>query len=248
MTLSDAVGRATRALMDAGIEGAARDARMLVAAACGRPQVDLIAHADSALGTNAASRLGCTVARRAGREPVSRILGEREFYGRGFRLTPATLDPRPDTETLIDAALQVLAEDGSTSEPLRILDIGTGSGCLIVTLLAELPRAEGLATDICPSALAVALCNAERHGVAGRLRLRRADALEDIDGRYNLIVSNPPTFRATSSRGLMKRCADTIRMGRSMEVPAALKYTDALLGGLVRSWSAKRIRDGHCSK
>lgn len=192
LSLGEAVRRAAKALADTAIEPAPREARILVAAASGRPSIDLIAHADALLEAAAARRLAEFLERRARREPISRILGERDFYGRTFELSPATLDPRPDSETVVEAALEVLKEEGLSTQPIGILDIGTGSGCLIVTLLAELPSASGLATDISASALETALRNAQRHGVADRLVLRQADALEDVAGRYNLIVSNPP--------------------------------------------------------
>jgi release factor glutamine methyltransferase len=212
MTLAEAVRTATGVLQTAGIESAPRDARALVAAASQRPALDLIAHPDAGLGTGTADRLAVMIERRIEREPVSRIIGEREFYGRAFKITPATLDPRPDTETLVDAALELCAEQGSLRQPIRILDIGTGSGCLIVTLLSELPVAQGVATDISQAALAVAAANADRHGVADRLRLRQADALEGIDDRYDLIVCNPPYIRSDDIPGLARevRCYDPI--------------------------------------
>ncbi|MBU1211447.1 MAG: peptide chain release factor N(5)-glutamine methyltransferase [Alphaproteobacteria bacterium] len=192
-TLREAIALVTRTLTAVGIAGAAGDARIMTAVAAGRRTVDLIAHPEAVLNAAAALRLNEMAHRRVRHEPVSRILGEREFYGRRFEITPATLDPRPDSETLIGAALELLDEAGMRDgAPLRLIDIGTGSGCLIVTLLAELPAATGLATDICPAALAVALRNAERHGVCDRLRLRQCDMLEGMSGRYDLLVSNPP--------------------------------------------------------
>jgi len=192
-TLREATTLVTRTLTTAGIAGAAGDARILTAMAAGRRTVDLIARPEAVLDAAAALRLNEMAGRRSRHEPVSRILGEREFYGRRFEITPATLDPRPDSEILIDAALQLLDETGlREGAQLRLIDIGTGSGCLIVTLLAELPVATGLATDICPAALAVAQRNAERHGVSGRLRLRQSDMLEGMSERYNVLISNPP--------------------------------------------------------
>ena len=99
------------------------------------------------------ARLERCIARRRNREPVSRILGEREFYGRSFAISPATLDPRPDSETLIEAALERVRREGWDAAPLRILDVGTGSGCLLLTLLCELPNAVGIGTDISDAAL-----------------------------------------------------------------------------------------------
>jgi len=203
ISLREAVSTATQVLSDAGVAGAAGDARLLVSAATQRRTVDLIAHPDAQLDDVAAGGLNVMVARRTRCEPVSRILGEREFYGRAFEITPATLDPRPDSETIIEAALEVLnsapIEEGT---PLNIIDIGTGSGCLIVTLLAEFPAATGVATDICPEALTVAQRNAQRHGVADRLHLRQCDLLEEVDGCYNLLVSNPPYIPSNEIAGL----------------------------------------------
>ncbi|MFN4144148.1 peptide chain release factor N(5)-glutamine methyltransferase, partial [Aestuariivirga sp.] len=130
------------------------------------------------------------VERRAGREPVSRILGEREFYGRPFRVTPDVLDPRPDTETLVDGALRLVPANA------RLLDLGTGSGAIIVTLLAERPDASGVATDISPAALAVARENAERNGVLPRLDFAQGSWFGPVSGRFDLILSNPPYIPA----------------------------------------------------
>ncbi len=210
MTLAEAVRSAADALRTAGIEGASRDARALVAAAGHRQALDLIAQSEAPLGTGAAEHLAAMLKRRIEREPVSRIVGEREFYGRAFKITPATLDPRPDTETLVEAALEICGEAGAVQQPIRILDIGTGSGCLIVTLLAELPAASGTATDISEAALAIASQNASRHGVADRLRLRQADALDGVNERYDLIVCNPPYIPSGDIPGLARdvRCYD----------------------------------------
>ena len=140
---------AQQALAAAGVETPARDARLLVAAATGLGAAELICAAGSdASRTERRQRLAEFIERRCAREPVSRILGEREFFGRTFALSPATLDPRPDSETLIEAALAIVDAEAGASGPLRILDVGTGSGCLLVTLLAELPLATGVGTDI----------------------------------------------------------------------------------------------------
>ena len=117
--------------------------------------------------------------RRAKREPVSRILGWREFYGRPFTISPATLDPRPDSETLVESALEIVREEGwEGRQGLRILDVGTGTGCLLLTLLCEISGARGTGTDISPAALEVARANAERLQVADRALWLMADALE----------------------------------------------------------------------
>lgn len=126
--------------------------------------------------------------RRGGHEPVSRILGAREFYGRIFDLTEAVLDPRPDTETLVEVALAFLP----AGAPGRIIDLGTGSGNIVVTLLAERPLAEGVATDLSPSAIAVAKGNGARHRVATRLTLIETSWWHGLTGEFDLILSNPP--------------------------------------------------------
>jgi release factor glutamine methyltransferase len=192
MAAGDAVRQATRVLQQAGIDSAARDARLLVAAAAGLSTLDLLVEPERQLPGEAAAMLAAMLDRRQFREPVSRILGHKGFFGRDFELSPEVLDPRPDTETLVDAALSIAAEEGWTEAPIRILDIGTGSGCLLVTLLAELPQATGLGTDVSGPALAVAQANARRHGVEQRAAWRCARSLAGVDGRFDLVVSNPP--------------------------------------------------------
>ncbi len=132
--------------------------------------------------------------RRARREPVSHILGYREFWGRRFDVTPDVLDPRPETETLIACAL-----DGPA--PARVLDLGTGSGAILATLLAEWPNATGVATDLSDRALAVARRNLERHA-PGRFQTVRADWFSGLSGRFDLIVSNPPYITEAAMEAL----------------------------------------------
>jgi release factor glutamine methyltransferase len=185
----------TAALVGSGIEGPAADVRRLVAAVLDVSPARLLSEPERALTTAEFSALSGCVARRARREPVSRILGRRDFYGRSFAVSPATLDPRPDTETLVAAALEVTREERWDASPLRILDVGTGTGCLLLTLLCELPGARGTATDISAAALAVARGNAERLGVADRVSWLTADALETVSGSFHMLVSNPPYVR-----------------------------------------------------
>lgn len=191
LTAATAIKETSRRLRSIGIETAARDARLLVAAALGIDAVKLISQPGAELGSAVQSRLDNYVVRRLAREPVSRILGSRGFYGRDFEISSATLDPRPDSETLIEAALELIGESGRAA-PLRIIDIGTGSGCLLVTLLAELPQASGLGTDIDPGALQVAQRNARRHGVGSRADWTLARSLTGIGGAFDLVVANPP--------------------------------------------------------
>jgi release factor glutamine methyltransferase len=177
-----------RVLAGQGIETAALDARLLLQMACGLSHGEIVATPDGEASGEQAVSYRAMLARRAGRLPLSRIVGTREFYGRPFLIAPSVLDPRPDTETVIDAVL----ERFRARKQFRFLDLGTGSGIIVVTILCELPRAEAMATDISDGALAVARENAARHGVSDRLRLFHANWFMGIDERFDLIVSNPP--------------------------------------------------------
>lgn len=184
-----------RAELDkAGIETAGLDARLLLQHATGLSHETLIAEPERLVE---ADRFRALIARRRAREPVSRIKGGREFYGRSFILGPQTLDPRPDTETLIEAAL------ACAPRAPRLIDLGTGTGCILVTLLCELPEASGLGTDISEPALAIAKFNACRHGVADRACFMTANWFEGVAGRFDLILSNPPYIPTGEINGLM---------------------------------------------
>ena len=196
-TVRDALAAATATLRRAGIEDAGNDARRLLGAALGLSGAQVLASPETRLSTAQAATFAQLLGRRTAREPVSRILGEREFYGRTFKLSPATLDPRPDSETLIEVALGLVGEAGLRAAPLRILDVGTGTGCLLTSLLCELPNATGLGTDISEAALQTASDNARRLGVADRAAWRVADALDGLDGPFDIVVCNPPYIRTS---------------------------------------------------
>lgn len=195
VTAAAAIPASARLLKEAGIEGASRDARILVAAVLGLDAAGLLARPEARLSPAQKVALDDAINRRCAREPISRIMGVRGFYGRDFAISPATLDPRPDSETLCEAALELVGAGARQGARLRILDVGTGSGCLLVTLLAELSTATGLGTDICPEALKVAEANARRHGVAGRAGWQLTRSLQGIEGPYDLLVTNPPYVR-----------------------------------------------------
>ena len=201
-TVAAALQQATAALSRAGIERAGNDARWLLAEATGLSSAQVLARPEQALTLEQSRIFLAYVERRAQRAPLSRILGVREFYGRSFKLSPATLDPRPDSETLITAALELVREEGWLDAPLRILDVGTGTGCLLLTLLSELPKATGLGTDISAAALDTARENARRLGVAGRAAWRVADALGGVEGPFDILISNPPYIRSGEIGGL----------------------------------------------
>jgi len=200
--LDAALAQARAALAAAGVEEAALDARLLVCAAAGVTHAALAARPETALEAAQAARLATWLARRAAGEPVSRILGRRGFWSLDLLVTPDVLDPRPDTETLVSAALELVAERASQERPIRILDVGTGSGAILVTLLAELPRAVGLGSDISAEALEVAAENARRHGVADRAAWRTGRSLEGITEQFDLLVANPPYVATHEIAGL----------------------------------------------
>jgi release factor glutamine methyltransferase len=193
-------------LREAGIEMPELDARLLLCHAAALTHESFVARAGEALQPEAAVRLEALVRRRASREPISRITGTREFYGRSFLVDGSALDPRPDTETLIEVALALIEKTGRREEPLRLLDLGTGTGCILLTLLAELPKAHGLGTDLSPAALRLAEANARRLGVAGRASFLASDWLDAIHGEFDLIVSNPPYIAS----GEIKRLAPEV--------------------------------------
>jgi release factor glutamine methyltransferase len=185
------IGEFRARLAGAGIASAALDARVLVLDALGIDRTSAIADPKREVEADAVNRARDHLARRLRGEPVSRILGRREFYGRDFIITPATLDPRPDTETVVETALRLLS---GMSSPC-ILDLGTGSGAILVTLLCEIASAMGTGTDSSAAALEVACANARRLGVGERAAFMVADWVAGIDGRFDLIVSNPPYIR-----------------------------------------------------
>ncbi len=187
-TGAEALRDAAARLDSAGIDAPMRDARLLLAHALGVESSALLHLAHDALAPDTAATFNTLVQARARHQPLAQIRGWRAFWGRKMHVTPDVLDPRPDSETLIERAL-----DGPYE---TVLDLGTGSGALVVTLLAERRDAQAVAVDISPAALAVARLNAQRHGVARRLDLRISDWFDAVDGRFDLIICNPPYIDA----------------------------------------------------
>jgi release factor glutamine methyltransferase len=180
------------------------DARLLLQRAAGVSHEALIADPHLLVLPQAAAMFHALMSRRLAGEPVSRILGEREFYSRSFRITPAVLDPRPDTETLIAAALAFMPADRAC----RIIDLGTGSGIIGVTLLAERPEAHAVMTDISLEALAVARENAEHLGVLQRSSFVHGNWFAKARGPFDLILSNPPYIAQAILPGLSSEVRD----------------------------------------
>ncbi|MFM8376166.1 MAG: N5-glutamine methyltransferase family protein, partial [Phenylobacterium sp.] len=173
----------------AGVPGPVIDARVLVEAACGVTRADIVGDPYREISPEQAARLDDYLERRIRREPVSHILGRRGFWNIMLGVTPKVLTPRPETEVIVDHALR-LHPEGS---PFRVLDLGVGSGAILLAILAERPAARGMGVDVSEDALAVARDNAASLGMGGRVALLRGDwtaGLSDAD--FDLVVSNPP--------------------------------------------------------
>lgn len=206
-TIQERVATARQMLRDAGIgpQEAGFSARLLAEHVLGWNSTRYLASAHEVEPPQFAERYHALVARRATREPSAYITGLKEFWGLPLEVSPAVLIPRPETELIVEAALELFR--GRTG-PLAIADAGTGSGCLAVALARELPVASIVATDISEDALEVARRNAELHGVAARIRFVRADVLAGVDGPFDLIVGNPPYVRRGDRPALQPEVRD----------------------------------------
>ena len=200
MTVFEMVANAAQSLRAAGIDSAARDARALVAHALGVAANRIVLLGSNPIELKAQERLAGYLERRLRHEPVSKITGWRQFWGRDFHISKAVLDPRPETETVIVEALKHPAA--------TVLDLGTGSGILAVTLMAEWPKAQALATDISPAALAVASKNAARYDIGDRLSFAQSNWFEGVQGEFDLIVANPPYIAMEEMAGLDRDVRD----------------------------------------
>ena len=195
LTLRDAIAT----LRVAGIEDAPRDARLLLAKAMGVPADRLTLHLQDPLSAQAAQAFAALITTRSARQPMAQILGERLFWGRSFEVTRDTLDPRPETEVLVHQAIK---------QPFaNMLDLGTGSGCILISCLLAMPMATGLGVDISDAALRVAARNAARHGVTGASFLA-SDWLRGVTGSFDLIVSNPPYIAQAEMAALAPEVRD----------------------------------------
>ncbi len=203
-TLGTAYRWAVAELQAAGVDTPQRDARELLAAAAGIDSAMVLVDPGRAVQPEARVVFAGYVERRArGREPVARILGTRGFYGLELEVTPATLDPRPDTETIIEAARELAGQGAWAGRaPRSILDIGTGTGAIIIALLSVFSDAHGVAVDLDERVLETAARNAERAGVTARVELRKASWADGIAGPFDLVVSNPPYIPTAEIAGL----------------------------------------------
>jgi release factor glutamine methyltransferase len=191
---AEALRAAAARLASAGVEEAQREARLLLRWASGLDAAALAIRLDEAMEADEAARFADGVARRAARSPLSHVTGRRAFWRFEFAVTPDVLDPRPETELLVAAALE---------RPFaRVLDLGVGSGCILLSLLAERPAATGLGVDASPPALAIAAANAAALGVADRAELRPGDWLDAVAGSFDLVMANPPYLATGELAGL----------------------------------------------
>jgi release factor glutamine methyltransferase len=202
MMTVDAARRALAARFTAaGIDSAELDARLLTGHALGLELTGMVRAASRTLTLDEADRLDALACRRLAGEPVARILGHKEFWGLPLALSPATLVPRPDTETVVELALEMLRENPAR-QGARIADLGTGTGAILLALLSELHGAVGIGTDISQEALQTARGNATRLGFADRASFIRCDYATGLTGPFDLIVSNPPYIRSGDIDGL----------------------------------------------
>ena len=203
--LSHHLQAAAAALRQAGLEESAFEARALIAGVLSVSREDMLAHPERPVTAADAARLADGLARRASGEPLARITGVREFWSLPIRLGPDTLVPRPETETVVEEVLSRIADrDGDYS----ILDLGTGSGCLLFALLSELPRARGLGIDGSTDALAIAAQNAEILGFSDRVRFRAGNWGAGLKGAFDIIVANPPYIALRDKAALPREVRD----------------------------------------
>ena len=202
MTRAEGLALATSRLKDAGVETPSLDAKLLLLATESIESSSLIADPDAPL--TAQKAFDSAIERRCHREPVSKILGYRDFWTHRFIVSPDVLDPRPDTELLIETALTETAQN----TPNRILDLGTGSGCILLSLLSEIPGARGVGTDLSDAALDIANRNAERLKLSDRVDFLISDWFSALDETFPLVVSNPPYISTTENVTLSPEVID----------------------------------------
>ena len=210
ISIAEAVLEGAQVLRRAGVVEARREAASLLAHATTSNRTYLITHADAKLSSTVVEHFRSLVERRARGEPLQYITGHTEFFKLDFEVTPDVLIPRPETELLVEIALALLGAQPSALAP-EICDVGTGSGCIIISILHELNKARGVGLDISLAALSVARRNAARHDTAARLRLAQSDGFSALDpqlAQFDMIVSNPPYIAAGELPGLQREVRD----------------------------------------
>ncbi|MHC5231852.1 peptide chain release factor N(5)-glutamine methyltransferase [Brucella sp. LJL56] len=195
---------ARKQLRDVGLDTPDLDARLLVEWATGKTRLDLISAPEQLIDSEAVEKLYDALDRRVKGEPVHRIMGARDFFGLSFRLSAETLEPRPDTEVLVELVIPTLEALAAKTSTLELLDMGTGTGAIIISLLHHFERAHGIGLDMAEGALAMARINATANGVGDRFAALRSDWFENVCGRFHLIVSNPPYIPYEDIAGLSR--------------------------------------------
>jgi release factor glutamine methyltransferase len=204
-TIGSTIGQVAAALVEAGFDEARRRARRLVAAALDLSPVEVLARTDRMIASDQGERVAAMLRRMLAHEPLSRILGTREFWGLEFTLSADTLDPRPETETVVEAVLARLPE---REWPYRFLDLGTGTGCLLLALLSEYPAATGIGVDLAPGAAATATRNTERLGLGTRAAFVVGNWAMGLEGVFDAVVANPPYIASADMAGLPPEVRD----------------------------------------
>ncbi len=199
---------ARRRFEDAGLADADQDSRILVMELLGLSHTDLVLNGDRIISDEAVAQVEEAVKRRLAREPVYRILGSREFYGLDLKLSPGTLEPRPDTEVLVDAVLPYLRGRIALQGQAQIVDLGTGTGAIALALIAQCPEASAVGVDISEDALATALANAAGLGLGDRFSTRVGPWFSQTPERFDIIVSNPPYIRTAVMESLEPEVAN----------------------------------------
>ena len=204
-TIGSTLGEVAAALAGAGFDEARRRARRLLAVALGLSPTEVFARLDRMITEDEGERVVALLRRMLAHEPLSRILGRREFWGLEFALSPDTLDPRPETETVVEAVVAQLPDRGRA---YRFLDLGTGSGCLLLALLSEYRAARGVGVDLAFGAIVTARCNAERLALAKRTRFVVGDWARPLAGSFDVVVANPPYVESAEIPRLSREVRD----------------------------------------
>jgi release factor glutamine methyltransferase len=240
-----ALADATAALAAAGIESARLDARVLVAHALGLEAAALLTGGGRGLSDDESRTVAGLIARRRRGEPVAHIVGTREFWGLSFKVSRDALIPRPDSETLIDAALASLAD---RARSLAVLDLGVGTGCLLLALLTELPQAWGVGVDVSAPALKLARANAAALGLADRAFWVEADWTSGLGGRFDLVLANPPYVRDDEIATLapeVARYEPRIALAGGVDGLASYRMLSRQLGAVLAPHGVACVEVGH---
>jgi release factor glutamine methyltransferase len=207
-SVGDLVAALKQQFSDSGLPTPLQDARVLIGGLLDLDLTALVLHVDRPVSAKEKEQVLRAAERRCSGEPVHRILGRRSFFGLDIQLSAATLEPRPDTEILVETALPLGRKIDAETGQCRVLDLGTGSGAICLALIAGIEGAVGVATDISDAALRVANANAERLGLAGRFNVLESHWFDDVDGKFHLIVSNPPYIRTADIQRLDRDVRD----------------------------------------